>query len=101
LVIAASVGDILDNACLIVHRHDADQQRRHCQREAQDLGIQQSVGLDREDDWIKSLCPQVPHRLKDAFVLRCHCDNPAPLIAVVSGKSGCALNGNVVCLGGA
>ncbi len=94
-------GDVLHHADLVVHRHDADQQRRHLQRGAQHVGIEQPVGTHRQEHRLEPFLRQVGHRFQHAFVLGRHGDDAPALVARTQGEAGGALDRDVVALGGA
>ena len=91
--------DILHHADLVVHRHDADQQRRHLQCRAQRIGVQQPVGPHRQEHRFKPLVGEIAHRFEDALVLGRHGDDAAALITGALGETGGAHDRDVVALG--
>jgi hypothetical protein len=57
-------GNVLHDADLVVHRHDADQQRGHGKRLAQRLGVQQPVGPHRQEHRLEAFRPSGRHRFQ-------------------------------------
>ena len=93
-------GNVLYHTDLVVHRHDADQQRGCGQGVAQGGRIQQAVGANWQEDGGKTLVGQVGDRFQHTLMLGGDGDDAAALVAHADGEAGRALDGDVVALGG-
>ena len=73
-------GNILDHAGLVVHRHDADQQRRHGQRLAQHVRIEQPVARTGRTTGSNPSAARSRHGFQDALMFCDDSDDAAPRI---------------------
>ena len=88
LAMAARRGDVLHHADLVVHRHDADQQRRLGQRVAQGVGVEQAVRAHRQEDGLEAFVGEVGDRFQHAFMLGRDGDDAPALVAHARRRSG-------------
>jgi hypothetical protein len=92
-------GEVLDDARLVVHGHDGDEEGRGLQRLAQHVEVEEAVRAHRQDDGLEALGAQVAHGFEHAFVLGRERDDAAR--ALLAGEAGGALDGDVVGFRGA
>ena len=88
-----------DHPGLVVHRHDADQQRRLGQRVAQRIGVEQAVGSHRQEDRLETFGGQVGHRLQDTLMFGGNGDDAPARFAHAGSEAGGALDRDVIALG--
>jgi hypothetical protein len=77
----ADLGERLDHAGLVVHRHDGDQQRRDRQGLAQHVGFEQARRPAPEEHRLEPFGGEVAHGFEDAFVLGGQGDDAPPPVA--------------------
>ena len=94
-------GHVLHHAGLVVHRHDADQQRGRAQRVAQAVGIEPAIRLHRKYHRLEAFVSEVAHGLQHAGMLGRQRDDPAACIAIGAQVAHRTLDRQVVALGGA